>query len=86
MIPAISDTHPDAAKVQFDCFRAMSPEQKMTCLMGLIETGRTLALAGLRMRFPHADEEELQRRLASLLVGPELARKVYGPEPPRLEP
>jgi hypothetical protein len=44
-------------------------------------TSRRLALAGLRERFPNASESELRRRLATLLLGPELAAKVYGPEP-----
>ncbi len=39
---------------------------------------RTLALMGLRSRYPHASETELRRRLADLLLGEELARKVYG--------
>lgn len=39
---------------------------------------RMLALAGLRSRFPKASETELRRRLAGLLLGEELARKVYG--------
>jgi hypothetical protein len=44
-------------------------------------TGRKLAVAGLRERFPGASPEELHRRLAFLLLGPELASKIYGSEP-----
>jgi hypothetical protein len=40
-----------------------------------------LALTGLRSRFPQASEAELRLKLACLLLGDELARKVYG-EPP----
>jgi len=47
-------------------------------LAQLNASARTLALAGLRARHPHASEAELRRRLAGLLVGDELARKVYG--------
>lgn len=60
----------------------MSPEQKMTLLIGIIETGRTLAMAGVQMRHPAATPQELRRRLASLVLGTELAAKVYGPVPP----
>ena len=42
-------------------------------------TVRTFALAGLRQRHPQADEAELRRRLADLLLGPELASRAYGP-------
>ncbi|MCJ7623261.1 MAG: hypothetical protein MUO76_07140 [Anaerolineaceae bacterium] len=37
-----------------------------------------LALSGLRQRHPEASEGELHRRLASLLLGENLAREVYG--------
>ena len=42
---------------------------------------RQVALAGLRERFPSATPQELRRRLATILLGPQLATKVYGPEP-----
>jgi hypothetical protein len=48
----------------------------MEMLAELNVAARTLALAGLRQRFPHADEPELRRRLAELYLGPELAKKV----------
>jgi hypothetical protein len=76
-----SDTHPDAEKVQIEGLRAMPIWRKFRLVNDLIVTGRTLALAGLRERFPGASAEELHRRLATLLLGPELADKVYGPEP-----
>jgi hypothetical protein len=40
-----------------------------------------LALTGLRAQYPQAAEAELRRRLAGLLLGEELARKVYGDLP-----
>ena len=36
------------------------------------------ALSGLRQRHPEASEDELRRRLAGLLIGEDLAVKVYG--------
>ena len=44
-------------------------------------TLRTLALSGLRQRYPHATPDELRRRLADLWLGPELAARVHGPPP-----
>lgn len=82
MLPKISDTHAEAERVQIEGLRAMSPAQKMTLLIGMIEAGRTLAMAGVRTRHPAAGEEELRRRFAALVLGEELAEKVYGPEPP----
>jgi hypothetical protein len=40
---------------------------------------RLLALSGLRQRYPQAISEELDRRLADILLGPELAARAYGP-------
>lgn len=34
--------------------------------------------AGLRRRYPDASEHEIRRRLADLLLGEELAKRVYG--------
>lgn len=41
------------------------------------ECSRELALAGLRWRHPEASEQTLQRRLTWLLLGDELALRVY---------
>ena len=40
---------------------------------------QTLALAGLRQRYPDDTPDQRRRRMADLLLGPELAARVYGP-------
>ncbi len=50
-------------------------------LAQLNQSARLLALAGLRSQYPQAGEAELQRRLAGLLLGEEIAAKVYGKLP-----
>lgn len=77
----LSDTHPDAEKMQLVILRSMPSWRKFRLINDLVVTGRKLSLAGLRERFPRAGTQELQRRLASLLLGPEMANRVYGPEP-----
>jgi hypothetical protein len=52
--------------------------RKMEMLAGLNASARKLALAGLHQRYPQAGEAELKRRVADLLLGPDLARKVVG--------
>jgi hypothetical protein len=81
MVPMLSDTHPDAERVQLEGLRALSPWRKIELACELTENARKLALAGLRQRFPNASEKELQRRLATLCLGAKLAEEVYGPEP-----
>jgi hypothetical protein len=49
----------------------------MKMLAGLNTSARELALAGIRKRFPNESEAELHRRLADLLLGPELAGRVW---------
>jgi hypothetical protein len=80
-VPA-SDTHPAAEKVQIEILRSMSAAERFRVLNELIITGRILSLSGLQARFPKASPKELRRRLATLLLGSELATTVYGPEPP----
>jgi hypothetical protein len=81
MIRPPSDTSPDAERVQIELLRRTSPARKLELVGQLNETVRALALAGLRLRHPDASPEELRRRLADLVLGPELAAKVYGPPP-----
>ena len=73
-----SDTHPKMEALQIQFWRQASPTRKMQMLAQLNASARTLALTGLRARYPQASEIELRRRLAGLILGEELARKVYG--------
>lgn len=73
-----SDTDPKVEALQIKMWRQASPTRKMHMLAQLNASVRILALAGLRSRYPNASETELRRRLADLLLGEELARKVYG--------
>jgi hypothetical protein len=73
-----SDTHPKMETLQIQLWRQASPTRKMHMLAQLNACAHMLALAGLRSRYPQASEVELRRRLADLLLGKELASKVYG--------
>ena len=81
MMKQLNDTHPEAEKVQIELLRRMPAERKFQMVNDLILTGRAFNMSCLRRRFPEAGPEELRRRLATLLLGPELAAEVYGPEP-----
>lgn len=73
-----TDTHPKIEALQIQLWRQASPTRKMQMVAQLNQSVRLLALTGLRQRFPQASETELRRKLADLLLGTELARKVYG--------
>lgn len=64
--------------LQIRLLRAAPSWRKMEMLAGLNEAASALALAGLRKRHSKANEQELHRRLADLLLGEDLARQVYG--------
>jgi hypothetical protein len=76
-----SDTHPDAEEVQLELLRRMPPWRKLELVEGMTQTVYTLILAGLRERHPLATTEELRLRLATLVLGPDLAARAYGRAP-----
>jgi hypothetical protein len=75
----LSDAHPDIERIQIERLRQMSPWRKIELVGDMNESVRTLALAGLWQRFPDDTPALRRRRLADLMLGPELAAHVYGP-------
>jgi hypothetical protein len=77
----MGDTETEAHRVHIELMRRAPGWRKLQLAAQLHQSLRMLALAGLRERHPGASAEELRRRLADLLLGPELAKEVYGPLP-----
>lgn len=75
----LSDTRPEARQVQIELLRQAPAWRKLELVGQMNQTVTALALSGLRRRHPDATPEELRRRLADLVLGRELAAKVYGP-------
>ena len=73
------DTQPKAEQVQIGLLRQAPAWRKLDMVGQLNQTVRTLALSGLRQRYPQATPQELRRRLADLLLGPALAALAYDP-------
>lgn len=73
------DTRPEAERVLIGLLRGASPQRKLAMVLNANRTARLLALTGLRERHPHESPGQLQRRLADLWLGSELAAKAYGP-------
>ncbi len=78
MSALFSDTHPKMEALQIQLWRQASATRKMHMLAQLNASARMLALTGLRSQYPQASATELRLKLAGLLLGEELARKVYG--------
>ena len=75
------DTHPEIKQLRIQRLRQMPPERKMALVGEMNRMVRALALAGLRQRHPDDSPAQRKRRLADLLLGSELAARVYGPLP-----
>jgi hypothetical protein len=57
--------------------RIVSPARRLRMVGEMNEAVKTLALSGLKSRYPNDPPEMIERRLADLLLGPELVRNVY---------
>lgn len=77
-IPGVNDTSAAAAEVQSRLLCAMPPSRKISLVEDANRTARRLALAGINLRFPGATTEQSVRLLMDLILGEELAAKVYG--------
>ena len=77
MTALYSDTHPKMEALQIELIRRMPSCKKMAMVDSLNETVKALALGGIRQRHPDATPEQLRRMLAEMMLGAELARKVY---------
>ena len=73
-----SDTDRQSEAVQLEIYRRMPSGRKLELVFEAIEMSRDLARAGIRSRYPEAGPDEVER-LHDLVLGPELARQVYGP-------
>ncbi len=78
MSAPLSDTPPEVEEVQIALLRDLPPWHNLHVAAGMWDAARRLMLAGLRAEDPDAPPEVLQRRLMDLLLGPEIAARVYG--------
>jgi len=85
MTTLFPDTHPEAEAVLLQLLREAPPWRKMEILDQLNQSVKLLAEAGLKHRYPQADDVILGRLLAGLLLGEDLAEKAYGKLPREIE-
>jgi hypothetical protein len=72
------DTPPEIEKIIIEGYRKMSAAQKLKIMQDLIRTAQLLELSDIKRRYPNAVNRELQLRLASRWIEPELMRKAFG--------
>jgi hypothetical protein len=66
-------------RIQIELMREAPAWRKMELLGQLNEMAELFAMSGLRQRHPEVSDGELRRRLADLVLGPELAERACGP-------
>jgi len=79
VMETFSDTRSEVTALQHRLLRQVGPARKLAMLGQMNQTVKTLALSGLRSRYPGDSPELIRRRLADLVLGPALASLVYGP-------
>jgi len=81
MKPLSSDTPPEIEEMIIAGYRRMSAAQKLQIVQDLNRTAQLLALSDIQRRHPNASRRELQLRLASRWLEPELMQEVFGWDP-----
>ena len=81
MKPFASDTPPEIEQMIIEGYRQMSAAQKLQIVQDLIRSAQLLALSDIKQRYPQAGNRELQLRLASRWIEPELMKKAFGWDP-----
>ncbi len=76
MLP--KDTSPEAEKLVIELYRKMSPTEKLMRVFSAYKMGQELAIAGLKMRYPKATEDELEWLWKRQHLGTALFEEVYG--------
>ena len=71
MNPALSDTSPEAERVLIELMRQTPVWRRLEIVGEMNATVRLLILSGLRQRHPGATPDELRRRMADILLGPD---------------
>ena len=63
--------------MQIELIRKMPSWKKFAIIDDLNETVMAFAKSGIKQRNPGASAEQVQRMLADIMLGPELASRVY---------
>jgi len=76
MSPPLSDTSPDAARVQLELLRGATLARRYEAARALTATTIGLALEAIRAAMPGASEDEIRVRFVEIHHGRELAERL----------
>lgn len=74
--PLRIDTSADAEAVQLECWRRMTPSERIRKSCALSQQVKRMAFAAIRRTHPDDSEQEVQLRFIELAYGAELAADV----------
>jgi hypothetical protein len=72
------DTDPAFEDLQIDLLRRAKPWRKLEMVWEMNAVVRTMLLSGIRSRHPDETPEAIERRLADLILGADVALRIYG--------
>jgi hypothetical protein len=75
------DTHPRQQARYIELLRAQSPVDRLRKAAALTRAVRQMAVVGIRLHYPQADELEVRVRLTERIYGREAALRLFGPHP-----
>ena len=75
------DTDPESERIWFERLARLPSWRKFEMVSGASKAAGDLALAGLRARYPGADEAEIRKRWAALTMGRAIALELFGWDP-----
>lgn len=81
----VSDTAPDAEKVQRAIYWRLGGRERIAIAFRLNETVRRMAMAGIRSRHPEYSDRQVQLAFARLRLGDALVRQCW-PNQPLIDP
>jgi hypothetical protein len=76
---APADTTPGARELQLAAYRSMGGARRVMAALQMSEEARRITLAGFQARHPEWSATEVERAVAAVLLGPELAAVVLAP-------
>jgi len=75
LIPA--DTTIEAARIQFEILQRLTPEVRVKMAFEMSDYLRSIVEAGVRLRHPDYDKDEIKKEVLRLMVGNRLFKQIY---------
>lgn len=77
MNPIPADTTIEAVRKQFEILRRLDAQTRLKMAFELSDNLRSIVEAGVRLRHPQYDEQQINRQVIRLMIGERLFRKIF---------